>query len=397
MKVAIVGCGYVADQYMSTLVHYKELELIGAYDVVTERTDAFCSYFRVNQYRSFDELLGNQDLELVINLTNPRSHQEVNERCIAAGKHVYSEKPLSLDVESARRLLELARSKRVYIGTAPCNVLGRTAQTLWKAVKEEVVGAVHLVYAAYDDGMIAPNLAPWNWTSRTGAHWPAKDEFEVGCTFEHAGYVLTCLAALFGPAKSVTSFSSCQIPDKGIPVDSMAPDFSVGCIEFENSAIVARVTCGLVAPRDKSLVVVGDKGILVVDNLRDDTAPVYMRTIRPGGLASMAESLLNDVRLFLERVIPWMPWGWKEWHLRRRCPFAVKASSRMVSRDKRVDFCLGPLELAAAIREGRPCRLSGELGLHIVELICALQYPDVERGKQLIKSRFEPIQPLPWT
>ena len=109
-----------------------------------------------------------------------------------------------------------------------------------------------LVYANFDDGMIAPKLAPWTWVNDCGVPWPAKDEFEVGCTFIHAGYVLTWLAAFFGPAKAVSAFSSCQIADKGIAVDGMAPDFSVGCLEFENG-LVARVTCGLVAPRDNRL------------------------------------------------------------------------------------------------------------------------------------------------
>jgi hypothetical protein len=60
-----------------------------------------------------------------------------------------------------------------------------------------------------------------------------------------------------------------------------------------------------------------------------------------------------------------------------------------------VDFCLGPSELAAAIRENRPCRLSPELGLHITELIEAIQYPERLGGNQKIESTFDPIEPLP--
>ncbi len=113
--------------------------------------------------------------------------------------------------------------------------------------------------------------------------WPAKDEFEVGSTYQHAGYVITWLCAMFGPARGVTSFASVQIPDKGIAVDVMAPDFTVGCIEFDGG-VVARVTCGLAAPRDKSITVVGDKGTLMVGNVRDDRAPVMWRSVVPGRL-----------------------------------------------------------------------------------------------------------------
>src|SRR5262249_56593049 len=121
-----------------------------------------------------------------------------------------------------------------------------------------------------------------------------KDEFEVGCTYIHAGYVLTWLAAFFGPAKTVTSFSSCQIPDKGIPVDKMAPDFSVGCIEYGNG-IVARVTCGLVAPLDKSLTIIGETGIIYTSTVRNEPNPVYVQHIPPRGRLASIERRINRV------------------------------------------------------------------------------------------------------
>ncbi|MEP6911875.1 MAG: gfo/Idh/MocA family oxidoreductase, partial [bacterium] len=70
---------------------------------------------------------------------------------------------------------------------------------------------------------------------------------------------------------------------------------------------------------------------------------------------------------------------------------------RFVSSSKPVDFCRGPAEMAQAIREQRPCRLSAQLGLHVTELIEALQYPERFGGRKKIESRFAPIQPLSWT
>src|SRR4029077_14304860 len=106
-----------------------------------------------------------------------------------AGKHVYSEKPLAMDMEAACELAVLAKNKNVFLATAPCSVLAETAQTLWKALREGVIGRVRLVYANFDDGMNASKLAPWRWRNEAGVPWPAQDEFEVGCTFEHAGYM----------------------------------------------------------------------------------------------------------------------------------------------------------------------------------------------------------------
>jgi predicted dehydrogenase len=274
-------------------------------------------------------------------------------------------------------------------------LLSETAQTMWKALLDGAIGKVRLVYANFDDGMIAPQMSPWTWLNSYGAPWPAKDEFEVGCTYEHSGYVLTWLAAFFGPAKSVTAFASCQIPEKGVPVDSMAPDFSAGCIRYADG-VVARVTCGLVAPHDKSLTIIGDEGVIFTDCVRNDSGPVYVRRLPTQGRISRVERWLNSLRSGLESRLPWIAWSGSDWRFQRKYPFARTPSRSFVSRDKRVDFLRGPAEMAEAIRQNRPCRLSAGLGLHVTELIEALQYPERFAGRRMIESTFDPIQPLPW-
>jgi len=272
-------------------------------------------------------------------------------------------------------------------------MLGETAQTVWKALKDGVVGRVRLVYANFDDGMIAPKLSPWLWRNESGVPWPAKDEFEVGCTFEHAGYVLTWLAAFFGPAQNITAFASCQIPDKGIAVDGMAPDFTVGCIEYSDG-LVARVTCGLVAPKDKSLTIIGDDGVLFVGNLRNDAAPVYVRRARLSRMQSRIARRTEWLQRWLEARAAWPG---PELLFQRQYPLARKPHGRFVDPNKPVDFCRGPAEMAEAIRENRACRLPAELGLQITELIESLQYPEQFGGRRKIKSTFDSIQPLPWS
>lgn len=395
MNIAIVGCGYVSEFYGKNLSNYPELKLVGAYDTNAENLRTFRLHWPSRAYASLEELLDDDAVEMVLNLTNPRSHYEVSRRCIEAGKHVYSEKPLALDSASAARLVALAGERQVYLGAAPCSVLGETAQTVWKALKDGAVGRVRLVYANFDDGMIAPQLEPWRWRNGVGVPWPAKDEFEVGCTYEHAGYVLTWLAAFFGPARAVTAFASCQIPDKGVPVDAMAPDFSVGCIEYDGG-VVARVTCSVVAARDKSLTIFGDGGVLSTGNVRNDVSPVYVRRTPFGGRARSVERRVDGWRRRLESRLNTIIWSGKEWRLQRKYPFARKPAGGLVSWGKPVDFCRGPAEMAAAIRERRPCRLSAELGLHITELLEALQFPERYGWRRKIESSFAPIEPLDW-
>jgi predicted dehydrogenase len=393
MNVGIVGCGYVADMYASTLAHHG-LKLISAYDRDRSRMRAFTRRWPGRRCIDLDDFLDDPDLELVLNLTNPRSHLDITRQALEAGKHVYSEKPLGMTVPEARQLIELARQRRLGLASAPCSLLGPTAQTLFHAVRSGTAGRVRLVYASFDDGMIAPNRQPWRWRNGCGIPWPAKDEFEVGCTFEHAGYVLTWLAAMLGPARRVNAYSACLIADKGIPVDRMAPDFSVGCIEYDDG-IVARVTCGLVAPKDKSLMVVGDRGVLSVSDLRDDAAPVYFRPIPSHHVSGWIERKLSSLGQWTARWFPVVPWKGTDFYLCRRVPFVVKPSGSYADRKhKPVDFCRGPAELASAIAERRACRLSPELGVHVVELIEAIQFPDRDTPARDMHSTFDPIAPL---
>ena len=149
--------------------NYPDLKLVGAFDRDRSNLDAFCRRWKVPAFESLDQLLNNSDVSIVLNLTNPRSHYEVTKQCLEAGKHVYSEKPLAMDYQRARELLELAKSKDLYLSSAPCSVLSETAQTLGKALRENIIGKVRLIYANFDDGMIAPNLSPWNWRNESGS------------------------------------------------------------------------------------------------------------------------------------------------------------------------------------------------------------------------------------
>lgn len=99
MNIAFVGCGYVADFYVKTLGNYPELNFVGAYDRNQSNVEGFVQRWSVRKYLNLDELLADSSVELVLNLTNPRSHYEVTSRCLESGKHVYTEKPLAMRVK----------------------------------------------------------------------------------------------------------------------------------------------------------------------------------------------------------------------------------------------------------------------------------------------------------
>lgn len=372
MGLAIVGCGFVADYYVKTLSLHPELKLVGVMDRNEERASKFSAYHGIPYYKTLEELLADPQVDIVLNLTNPRSHFEVSKASLEASKHVYSEKPLSMDFGEAEELVKIAESKGLYISSAPCSLLGETAQTLWKALREKVVGDVRLVYAEMDDGMVH-QMAYQKWLSESGTPWPYKDEFEVGCTLEHAGYYVTWLAAFFGPAESVTAFSSCLIEDKqtDVPLEVNAPDFSVACIKFA-SGVVARLTCSILAPHDHTLRIIGDKGLLCTDDCWYYRSPVYIRK-----------------RITIRRKTFESP-------LKQKYPLLGQGNKYKYKGSQQMDFSRGVAEMAEAIAQKRPCRLSARYSLHINEIVLAIQNAFETGAPYKLKSTFEPIEPMPW-
>ena len=134
MKIAIIGCGYVADHYLMTLKDHPILELTGVTDLKRDRAEAVARHYGTTIYESNEALLADREVELVVNLTIPESHYEVNKAALLAGKHVYSEKPFTHDISQAQELVDLAEEKGLMLSGAPCNVLSDTVQTMWKAV-----------------------------------------------------------------------------------------------------------------------------------------------------------------------------------------------------------------------------------------------------------------------
>ncbi|WNZ21480.1 Gfo/Idh/MocA family oxidoreductase [Leptolyngbya sp. NK1-12] len=372
MQIAIVGCGFVADYYLKTLANYPDLQVAGVMDRVEERATRFSAYHAVPMYRSLAELLADPNVSIVLNLTNPGSHYEISKAALEAGKHVYSEKPLAMTMPEAEELVALAEQRGLLISSAPCSLLGESAQTLWKALREKQIGTVRLVYAEMDDGLV--HRMPYQkWVSESGIPWPYKDEFEVGCTLEHAGYYVTWLTAFFGPAETVTAFSSCLIPDKQTDVllDRNAPDFSVACIKFA-SGVVARLTCSIVAPHDHQLRIIGDDGVMGIEDCWYYGSPVYIKRM-----------------IRIRRKTFMSPWKQRYPLVQKPPKFGYKGSQQM-------DFARGVAELAAAIQERRPCRLSPQFSLHNNELVLAIHNALETGAPYKMTTSFDPIAPMPW-
>lgn len=382
MNVVIIGCGYVADLYMATLKNYKDLNLLGVYDKNLERLKKFSSCYKVDTYTSLDSVMNDSNVNLILNLTNPQSHYEINKIALESGKHVYSEKPVALDVQKARELSKIAKKKKLIISSAPCNVLNRSCQSLFSAInKDKIIGKVLLIYANFDCGFYF-NTKPQEWQTLSGAKWPAKSEYETGNTVEHSAYMLNILALINGTATKVFSYSNKTYSKKNIKLDREAPDFSVGCIEYKNGSI-ARLTNSLLGPLDRSLTIIGENGKIFVKDIRDDNCPVYIKSDKKFYVG--IDGFISIWQQKFESALNFVPFFWgTRLRFYKKYKFVNKKNKYFSHKSKPVDFCIGILDLINSVKNKKDPILNIDLAIHVLEITNKLQYQDHD---QIMKTK----------
>lgn len=414
MRIGIIGCGYVFDHYMATIGRHAQIEIAGVADIDSARLAQATQFYGLRAYPDVAALLADDSIDIVANLTAIEAHYAVTKAALLAGKHVYSEKPFVTDMAQARELAALAESRGLRLSCAPSNALSATSQTLWKAVQDGAVGDVRMVYAEFDDNPIYL-MAPEGWRSRSGAPWPYLHEYEMGCTWEHVGYHLSWMCAIFGPVRSVTAFSKHTLPDKTDPARDRplsppgTPDFSVACLDFD-SGVVGRVTCSIAAPYDHRMRIIGNQGLLQADTYRHYACPVYLerfskltlnarkaRTVRTNTVLQWLLGVGGRRLPLAELPPPGSPPG-----STRRTDLQAGAWPRswapraLLQRLKRrqlgqQDKAIGLAELADAISTGRPQFPAPDFTLHLTELTLAIQGAGPDGLCHLMQSRFAPV------
>lgn len=240
MGVAIVGTGRIAEHYGKSLATSPEkVRIVGAFDAVPNRAEAFVGKYGGRRYGVYEELLDDEDVDIVLNLTVQQVHADVTTRALEAGKHVHSEKPLACSREDGTRLVCLAEEKGLRLSCAPFKFLGEAQQTCIKALRNGSIGKPLVAYAEMDTGPIER----WNPRPIPFLQEGAGPLLDVGV------YPLTFLTAALGPVVRVVGVAHivqpirtiATGPDKGTTFEVETPDQVVGCLEFECGA-VGRVT-----------------------------------------------------------------------------------------------------------------------------------------------------------
>lgn len=236
IKTAIVGCGMVSDIYLYNMLHkYTVLDVVGCCDLQEERARAMAEKY-VIQSLAFEEILADSQIEMVVNLTAPAAHYNVIKQLLQAGKHVYTEKVLALEIEEAKELLDLAQKNNLYLGVAPDTFLGAGIQT----------GRYVL-----DAGMIGEPtgcLAVLNRDNRVGAEFiPYIAKRGGGIGFDVGIYYITALSYLMGDVCEVSGFMETREPirkhmypshdDFGEEYEVECENVVTGSLKYRNGAL----------------------------------------------------------------------------------------------------------------------------------------------------------------
>ena len=354
LNIAILGCGNISTGYSKTLKPYADqVKIVGYYDLMADRAEAFAKEYGGRAYATVEELVADDAVDLVVNLTIHTAHYATCKQALEAGKHVFCEKPLALKYSEAKELCDLADEKGVILAGAPMTFMGEAQQTAWKAIRDGVTGTPRLVYAEVNHGRIE------SWHPAPGPFYAVGPLWDVGV------YPLTLATTYFGPIKRVaTAYQRVIFPHRetqeGKPFTIETPEFTTAVLEMESGPIV-RLTTNFYVHRDNTFQkgrfeVHGDAGSVVLDNFQQFNATVQASTF---GKPLEAVDLVRE------------PFEGTEW-------------GRSV------------VEFAEAVDAGRKPRVSGRQAAHIVEALEGITTAAKTQAAVELSSTFEQPAPMDW-
>lgn len=386
-KVAMIGVGAISGIYLQNITHtFSELELVGVCDLIPERAQRGVDYVkgeiekgekvRVPKiYKDMYEAFDDPEVELVLNITRPYEHFDVTKQALLHGKHVYSEKPLAVDMEEATELVALAQKQGLQLGGAPDTFMGAGIQTARQVI---------------DSGMIGDPLGA---TCAMVCHghetWHPDPEFYYkrggGPMMDMGPYYVTALVQLLGEAKSVFGMTKKSFADRIITSEPhrgehIAVDVDThltGSIEFSNGAIAQICTTFDVYypwTSQARFEVYGTKGTLIVPDPNTFGGPVML--LRPEDMA--AAPAVDPALMKKGRPDPYM--GYKEIPLM----FDYCVNSR----------ALGLADMAKALKTGRGHRADYQQQLHVLEILTSFSKSSASGERLKLTTKYARTAPM---
>jgi predicted dehydrogenase len=352
-NIGIIGCGNISNIYLKNLSVLEGVQLVACADLDMARAHEKAAEFGIEAWQT-DELLNSGEIDIVVNLTIPNAHAEINFAALNAGKHIYTEKPLAVTRADGKKTLALAKEKGLRVGGAPDTFLGAGLQTCRRLIDEGVIGV--------------PVAAVAFMQSRGPEAWhPGPEPFYQvggGPMFDIGPYYLTALVNLLGPIERVTGASRISFPER--EVGSMprrgekfvvdTPSHVAGLLDFESGPVGTIImSFDIWAHNLPRLEIYGSEGSLQVPDPNTFRGPIF--------LSKAGESEWTEV--------------------------PVDAGYTVNSRG------LGVADLAAAVREDRPHRANGDLTYHVLDVMHAINDASQAGHHIEIKSQRARPEPMP--
>ena len=352
VRIGLIGCGMISGAYLRAAKTFPILKFVACADINEVAAKSCSEHFGIASL-AVDQLLSNDEIEVVLNLTIPATHAKVNAAILQSGKHAYCEKPLGLNVDEVVPIFQLAQERDLRIGCAPDTFLGGGHQTVRHLIDNVSIGRP-IAATAF---MMSHGTETWH---------PAPTFFYKeggGPVFDMGPYYLTSLVNNLGPVRRVVAISGqgfehrtiSSQPLAGTVIDVEVPTHTTGALEFHSGAIATLcMSFDVWSHRHPPIEIHGtDASIQVPD---------------PNGFGGRIFISTKDRK-------------WEEQQL------LYGYSDNMRS--------IGLAEMCTAIRSNRPHRASGELAFHVLEVMSALEASG-QMGKHIeITSKVERPSPLP--
>lgn len=348
--VGVIGAGVISTQYLDNLTTFPDVQVLFVSDLDVSRAQAQAEKYGVPGYGTTKELLAHPDIEIVVNLTIPAVHVEVAMKALAAGKNVWTEKPIALDRESGAELLAEARRLGLRVATAPDTFLGAGLQTGRRLI---------------EDGRIGTPLTALTLFQVSGPEsWHPNPDFlyakGAGPLFDMGPYYLTTLVQNLGPVTRVAATASQSRatrvigsgPRAGEEFTVEVPTHVSALLEFEGGASAQSVfSFQSHLSRAGFVEIAGTEGTLV----------------------------FPDPNMFEGDLVLW----------------SGADEPETIPTTKIAERGTGVVDLARAIRAGVPERASGELAFHVLDIMVSI-IEATESGTFVdVESTVEVQPPLP--
>lgn len=350
--IGIIGAGTISGQYLDQFATFPDVEVRSIGDLFPEAAKKRAEEYGIAHHGSVEELLAREDVEIVVNLTIPAAHFEVSRQILAAGKHVWTEKPLTTDRDSAAELLRLADEAGLRVGGAPDTVLGGGIQTGLRAAADGDIGTPMSALTMFQ----VPGPEDWHPNPAFLFQEGAGPLFDIG------PYYFTTLVLAFGPVASVSAVASQARATRTIGSGPKAGE------DFE-----------VTVPTQVSALLAFESGANATVMLSFDSAHTHAGVVEIYG--SDGTLILPDPNTFdgATRHIPYRGQEWTE-----RPPSGAIAGRG-----------LGTLEMARSIRAGVPHRLQGAIAAHVLDVMASIEEAASRREIIEVASTCEAPAPLP--